>query len=132
MATFRGCTGVIEVGVTPTVLGEVTAFDYTETAQELDTSSMDGTCASTSQAGTVKTTGTITMNWDHTDAGQDLIITGQEIDLEINPSGTAVGEPKFSGTALILTKGASSEVNGIISATFGYSINGLWVETPNS
>ena len=129
MAAYRACRGVISVGATPTVVGEVTAFDFNETAQEIDTTSMDGTCAASSQAGTVKTTGSVTMNWDYTDAGQDLIITGEYVDLEISPNGTDNPNPLYSGTALILTKGATSEVNGIISATFSYTIDGLWVES---
>ena len=129
MPAYRGCKGDISVGITPTVVGEVTAFDFTETAQEIDTTSMDGTCAASSQAGTIKTTGSVTMNWDYTDAGQNLVITGEYLVLEISPNGTTVGEPKYEGVALVLTKGATSEVNGIIGATFSYTIDGLWIQT---
>ena len=129
MPAYRGCRGVVSVGLTPTVVGEVTAFDFTETAQEIDTTSMNGTCTASSQAGTVKTTGSVTMNWDYTDAGQDLIVIGEFIALEISPDGTTNPAPLFAGVALILSKGATSEVNGIVGATFSYTIDGPWLET---
>ena len=86
MATIRGCQGIVSIGVTPTVVGEVTAYTINAVADEIDTSSM-GTCTASSIAGNKKTTGTISANYDPADAGQLLVVIGTAPQLIISPDG---------------------------------------------
>jgi hypothetical protein len=124
MAAIRGCLGVVEIGPTPTVVGEVTAYTINAVSDEIDTSSM-GTCTASSIAGTKKTTGTISANFDPDDAGQLLFVIGTTPQLIIKPEGTGSGLSQFQATAAtILANSVSAEVNGVVSIEMSYSING--------
>jgi hypothetical protein len=129
MTASRGCLGVVEIGSGPAVVGELTAWDANAVADEIDTSSM-GTCAASSVAGVKKTTGTLTCNYDHEDAGQLLFVIGTEQALIIYPFGKGVGDPIYTATsATILQNNLSAEVNGVVTIGLSYSINGEFVIT---
>jgi len=127
MSTTRGCKGVVKAGPTPTVVAEITAWDFTETADEIDTSSM-GTCTKKSDAGAVKTAGNITCFWDASDAGQNLLIVGEKVYVELYPGGDTNGLTYYKGKVLILSRGISSTVNEIVSQPFTFSVNGKMTE----
>ena len=129
MTATRACNGVVEIGVTPTIVLEVTAWNINAAADEIDTSSM-GTCTSSSVAGNKKTTGTITVNYDHEDAGQLLMIIGTAPQLIIYPFGKVVDDPVWTAaSATILAHNVTGEVNGVVNAEMTYSINGEFVVT---
>ena len=131
MAVLRGCFGVVEYGGngTPVAVGEVTAWTINAAADEIDSSSM-GTCTSSSIAGTKKTTGTITANYDPDDLGQAEFIIGETDTLIIYPEGKGTGKVQWAATeALILSTNVSGEVNGLVPVEFSYSINGEFVIT---
>jgi len=123
MSTTRGCKGVIKVGDTPIVVLELTDFDFTETADEIDTSSM-GTCSKKSEAGAIKTAGNFTCFWDASDAGQNLLVVGESINVEIYPGGDATGMTYYKGNVIMFTHGISSSVGGVVSQPYGFSVNG--------
>ena len=127
MAAIRGCLGVVSIGATPTVVGEVTAYSINAVADEVDTSSM-GTCTASSVAGNKKTTGTISANYDPTDAGQLLFVIGQDEQLVIEPEG-AGGSTFTAASATILANTISAEVNGVVTVEMSYSLNGEFVVT---
>lgn len=127
MATTRGCYGVIKAGDTPTTVAELTAWDFTETASEIDTSSM-GSCTSSSEAGSVKTTGNISFWWDASDGGQDEIVAGATVAIEIYPAGTTVGEVKYSGSVVILSRSVTATTDSVCSSTATFTVNGALTE----
>ena len=122
MAALRGCLGVVSIGATPTVIGEVTAYTINAVADEIDTSAM-GTCTASSIAGNKKTTGTVTANYDPDDAGQLLMVIGTQPQLIIEPEGTG-GVTYTAASATILANNISAEVNGVVTVEMSYSING--------
>jgi hypothetical protein len=125
----RACNGVVEIGSTPEIVGELTAWDINAVAAEIDSSSM-GTCTSSSVAGPKKTTGTISANYDDTDAGQLLFLIGTEQQLIVYPFGKNTGDPVWTAaSATILQNNLSGEVNGLVAIQMSYSINGEFVVT---
>ena len=124
MAALRGCLGVVEIGASPTVVGEVTAYTINAVADEIDTSSM-GTCTASSIAGNKKTTGTVSANYDPDDAGQLLFVIGTKPQLIIYPEGKGTGLVGWTAAeATILANNVSGEVNGVVTVEMSYSING--------
>ena len=124
MAAIRGCLGVVEIGVAPTVVGEVTAYTINAVADEIDTSSM-GTCTASSIAGNKKTTGTVSANYDPDDAGQLLFLIGTKPQLIIYPEGKGTGLVSWTAAeATILANNVSGDVNGVVTVEMSYSING--------
>lgn len=127
MAVERACLGKVEIGPTPSVVGELTAWTADAVADEIDTSSM-GTCTASSIAGVKKTTGTLVVNYDPADAGQLLFLIGTKPQLIIYPYGDTTGDPMWTAAeATILQNSTSSEVNGLVQVTMSYSINGEFV-----
>jgi len=127
MSAIRGCLGVIEIGVTPETVGELTAYTINAVADEIDTSSM-GTCTASSIAGNKKTTGTISANYDPDDVGQLLFVIGTAPQLIIYPEGTTLGNVMLTAaSATILANNISAEVNGVVTVEMSYSINGEFV-----
>jgi hypothetical protein len=127
MAAIRGCLGIVSIGATPTVIGEVTAYTINAVADEIDTSSM-GACTASSIAGSKKTTGTVSANYDPDDAGQLLMVIGNVVQLVIQPEG-AGGVTWTAAEATILANSVSAEVNGVVTIEMSYSINGEFVIT---
>jgi hypothetical protein len=129
MTAYRACNGVVEIGATPDVVGEVTAYSINAAADEIDTSSM-GTCTASSVAGNKKTTGTISMNYDADDAGQLEMVIGTKPQLIVYPYGKNTGDPVWTAAeATILQLNVTAEVNGVVAADMSYSINGEFVIT---
>jgi hypothetical protein len=130
MTAYRACNGKIEIGAGPAIVGELTAWDANAVADEIDTSAM-GDCTASSVAGVKKTTGTVTCNYDYADAGQLLFDIGEKPQLIIYPLGDLTsGLPIFTATeATILQNNMSAEVNGVVTLSMSYSINGEFVET---
>ena len=127
MAAIRGCFGVVEIGPTPVVVGELTAYSIDANAAEIDTSSM-GTCTASSIAGVKKTTGTITANYDPDDAGQLLFLIGTTPQLIIYPEGKGTGLVAWTAAeANILQNSVSAAVDGVVTVEMSYSINGEFV-----
>jgi hypothetical protein len=127
MTAKRACNGEVTIGSGAAIVGELTAWDANAVADEIDTSSM-GLCVATSVAGVKKTTGTLTANYDDADAGQLLFLIGTEQALVIYPFGNSLGEPSFTATsATILQNNMTAEVNGVVTVSMSYSINGEFV-----
>jgi hypothetical protein len=129
MAQTRGCFGVIQVGSAVDV-GELTAWDFAETAAEIDTSAM-GDCTASSIAGAVKTTGNMSVSWDSGDAGQALMIVGETVAMDVNPAGLSAGESYSNPAVLILSKAITSSVDDVVKTDYTYSINGAWTVAAN-
>lgn len=127
MAITRGCKGVVKAGGTPTTVAEVTAWDFTETADEIDTTAM-GDCTKKSEAGAIKTAGNISCWWDASDAGQDIFVAGDTVAIEIYPNGTTSGEVNYTGDVLILSRAITASTDNVISTSFTFTVNGALTE----
>lgn len=135
MAT-RGCSGKVYTGSVLTATGataevaDVTEWSFEATAEQLDSSVM-GACTKSFTAGPVQTSGTLTCNWAQEtfaskDAEQALLeACGTNVKLVLYPAGNAVGKTKYTANSALLTSvrvGAS--VNGFVSSTFNFFVNG--------
>lgn len=136
MAAIRGCLGKVYTGSTATATGstaevaDVTEWSFEATAEQLDASVM-GACTKEFVAGPVETSGTITCNWaqdpvSSADAEQ-VILTGigNNVKLVLYPAGNSAGKRKYTANSALITSvrhGAS--VNGFITSTFNFFVNG--------
>ena len=127
MAVTRGCNGEVWAGPTPTQVGEVTAWTFEETSEQIDASAM-GTCTKKFEAGAVQTTGSIDLWWDGDDAGQDLLNVGDKIDIILRPEGTGSGLAEFTGNSTILSTSVTANVDSIVTASVGFAVNGAMTE----
>ena len=138
MAT-RGCAGKVYTSITsgtPADVADVTEWSFEETAENLDASVM-GACTKAFVAGPVQASGTITCNWAQptvatADAEQVLLgAVGTNVKLVLYPAGVTAGYRKYTAASALITSvryGAS--VNGFVSSTFSYFVNG--VHTPGT
>lgn len=123
MSVKRGCFGKIKSGATPDLVGEVTAWDFDESAEIIDTTSM-GSCTKKFEVGAAETKGNISCWWDSADTGQANFIVGTTVDVELYPGGDASGEKYYQGTAVITSIKRSGAVNTVVSVTFAFQVNG--------
>jgi hypothetical protein len=114
MATTKGKEGVIKIGTV--VVGEVKSFDLTETANEVDTSTMgtDWTGVDSTQN---SWSASISMFWDEGDAGQELLVIGSKVALKLYPEGSTTGLVEKSGSALITEIGQAQAHDNIVERT---------------
>jgi len=138
MATTRGCKGVVKikaVGATSATnaVAELADWSYDESAEQIDVSAM-GTCTKKYDAGAQSTTGQIRCHWDGTDTtGQNLLVVGSAVIIEVYPGGTATGTKYYktgaSGATILSVNRAGNGVDGTVGATFGYAVNGAMTAT---
>ena len=84
-----------------------------------------GTCTKKFVVGAVEGNGTLTMYLDPTpDAGQELVVVGQNVDFELYPGGETSGQPTRTFNAVITDRGESAEVNGLVELQASYAVNG--------
>lgn len=122
MASYKGCKGVIKVGVN--TIAEVRSWNLTETTEILDASAL-GSCAKVKIAGMTDGTGSITCLWDDTDTmGQGAMINGAEVELNLYPKGDEVGDNIITFQAIITTSGISASYDGIVESTFDFEATG--------
>ena len=128
MAVTRGCFGIIKAGATPDVIAQLNAWSFDETAEEIDSSVM-GSCVKSSEAGAVKSSGTMNAFWDTADTGQATLAVGAKVDVEIYPGGDGSGKIYYTGNVTILSVSRSASVDGLTVAEFGWSANGAMTES---
>ena len=133
MARVVGKYGVVRVGATPDVVGELRSWEYTETATEIDASVM-GTGIGNVEAGVKRTSGSITVWWARVtgatdpapDAGQLLLTVGATLAIELHPNGTGSGKPQLAGTGVVLEDAVTADLDGIVESTIRYGLQGEW------
>lgn len=122
MASYKGCEGVIKVG-TDTV-AEVRSWNLDETVEVLDGSAL-GSCAKVKKAGMTDGTGSITCLWDDADTvGQGAMTIKAEVELNLYPKGSDIGDSLVTFQALITGAGISASYDGLIEKTFDYEATG--------
>lgn len=122
MSTYHGKNGVVKVATN--AVAEVTQFSHTETAETADDTAM-GDDWRTHKAGHKAASGSITCHWDPSDTnGQVALAAGESVSLKLYPSGAESGDQEISCTATITSVGVQSQLEGIVSQSFDYQVNG--------
>lgn len=127
MATTRGCFGQITVNAA--VVGELRAWELTETAEEIDVSAM-GTCVKKYESGPVEASGTFTCWLDDTDAGQAELTVAAEVTVLLWPGGAGSGLAQRSFSARINEIPESADVDGAVERSYTYRATTAIDRTP--
>lgn len=126
MAKYTGKDGKVKTGATPDSVVNVRSFSYEETSEELDASIIDGGNNYACEEGQSKVSGTIEVLYDPADAGAVNLNARGKVAIELYPIGDATGDVKKDGTALITSVSTPVEVNGMITQSIGFTIDGAW------
>ena len=121
MATHTGSEGLIKVG-TDTV-GELRSFSLETTSDTIETSNM-GTTARTYKAGLTAWSGTASLFWDETDAGQTALALGTEIVIKVYPEGATAGDKYYTGSAIVTAKSVSASFDGLVESSISFQGTG--------
>lgn len=122
MAVHKGSEGYVKVGAN-TVL-EVKDWSLTESAETIDTTSM-GDTARTYVPSLTTASGSISVHWDETDTtGQGAMTVGAEVTLNLYPEGDTSGDYFATCSAIITEAGKSASFDGLVEASFSFSVNG--------
>ena len=121
MATHTGSEGTIKVG-TDTV-GELRSFSLETTGDTIETSNM-GTTARTYKAGLTAWSGTASLFWDETDAGQTALALGTEIVIKVYPEGATAGDKYYTGSAIVTAKSVSASFDGLVESSISFQGTG--------
>jgi predicted secreted protein len=121
MATHTGSEGTVKVG-TDTV-GELRSFSLETTGDTIETSNM-GTTARTYKAGLTAWSGTASLFWDETDAGQLALVLGTSVTIKVYPEGASTGDKYYSGSAIITAKSVSASFDGLVESSISFQGTG--------
>jgi len=140
MATYRGCAGKVRIkaigatGATVAV-GELRNWSFTETGERIDASAM-GDCTKKFVAGAKETSGNIDCFLDLANTQQNLLTVGAEVVLEIYPNGDGTTKPYYktgntagNGATIVSRAPDGGGVDGIVSVSFGFAVNGSFTTT---
>lgn len=116
MGIHTGKDGVVKAGAGPTAIASVTNWSITDEIGVVESKAMGNTYVQ--QLPTLrKWGGSIAVELDHADAGQDLLETGDLIAVELYSETDAVGKKYFSGNALVVTKDIATPSDGMVTLT---------------
>lgn len=126
MATHKGKEGTVNIGAQ--TVGELRSFEVTETANEVDTSTMgsDWTGVDSTQS---SWKASANMFFDPDDAAQQLMIIGTKVAVEFYPQGETTGLVQQTGTALITSIGRPQAHDNIIERNFELTGDGALTTT---
>tara|TARA_R110000772_G_scaffold94907_1_gene193128 strand:+ start:647 stop:1036 length:390 start_codon:yes stop_codon:yes gene_type:complete len=127
MATHTGSEGTIKIGTD--VVGELRSFSLESTAETIEDTSMGDTNRSY-KVGLKTFTGTASVYFDETDAGQTALVAGAEITLNVYPEGATSGDTFYSGSAIVTGKTLNSSFDGMVEAEISFQGSGaLTIDT---
>ena len=115
MATHLGKEGTVQVG--SNAIGEIRGFSIDETIDTVEDTSMGD--ASKSYLASIKDfSGSVDVLYDETDTnGQTALSLGASVTLNFAPEGTASGDVKLTGTAIVTGKSITSSFDGLVEST---------------
>lgn len=130
MGTYKGKEGSVTVGATPgTAVGELRSFEVTTTANLVDASRMgdDWTREESTQN---SWSGSMEVFWDPTDTGQDLLVVGDRVTLNLFPQGNGVGatDVYLSGIATISEVGHKQSHDNLVERSVSFKGYGALTE----
>tara|TARA_R100000734_G_scaffold15997_1_gene12075 strand:- start:460 stop:849 length:390 start_codon:yes stop_codon:yes gene_type:complete len=115
MATHLGKEGTVQVG--SNAIGEIRSFSIDETIDTVEDTSM-GDSAKSYLASIKDFSGSVDVLYDETDTnGQTALAVGASVTLNFAPEGTASGDVKLTGTAIVTGKSITSSFDGLVEAS---------------
>lgn len=115
MATHLGKEGTVQVG--SNAIAEIRGFSIDETIDTVEDTSM-GDSSKTYLASIKDFSGTVDVLYDETDTnGQTALSLGSSVTLNFAPEGTASGDVKLTGTAIVTGKSITSSFDGLVEST---------------
>ncbi len=122
MATSHGKDGIVKVGAN--AVAETTQWTLTRTAETADDTAQ-GDSWRTHLAGLKGGTGSITCHWDPSDTnGQVALSVGESVSLSLYPSDDESGDAEITCTATVTSVGIQSSLEGVVSQSFDFLVNG--------
>ena len=115
MATHLGKEGTVQVGSNS--IAEIRGFSIDETIDTVEDTSMGD--SSKSYLASIKDfSGSVDVIYDETDTnGQTALSVGSSVTLNFAPEGTASGDVKLTGTAIVTGKSITSSFDGLVEST---------------
>ncbi len=115
MATHLGKEGTVQVG--SNAIAEIRGFSIDETIDTVEDTSM-GDSSKTYLASIKDFSGSVDVLYDETDTnGQTALSVGSSVTLNFAPEGTASGDVKLTGTAIVTGKSITSSFDGLVEST---------------
>jgi hypothetical protein len=132
MATFKGREGSVSVGTVPAggvAVGELRSFELTISANTTDASRMGDTWTR-EESTQNKWSASMELFWDSADAGQDLLLIGERVTLNLFPRGNtgAATDVVYTGVATITEIGHKQAHDGLVERTISVSGYGALTE----
>lgn len=121
MAVFHGSEGLVRVGAN--VVGEVTEWSYSESAEVTERKILLGGGVSTPTpiVGATSGSGSVACNLDNGDNGQDAMTTGATVTLTLHVGENTTGNKEFSGDVVISGREVSNSAEGIVTISFNFN-----------
>ena len=121
MATHTGSEGTIKVS--STTVGELRSYTLDQSADTIEDTSM-GDAVRTYKAGLKAWSGSASLFFDETDAGQTALALGTEIALKVYPEGASSGDKYYYGQAIITGSNISASFDGMVEAEVTFTGTG--------
>jgi len=127
MANHKGSEGVVKVG--SNTVAEVRDWSLTQSADTIEDTAM-GDSARTYKPSLTSASGSISVYWDESDTtGQGAMTAGSEVTLNLYPEGADSGDTYYTCSAIITEESASASFDGMVEASFSFSVNGAVTAT---
>jgi hypothetical protein len=127
VTTHIGNQGKVKVG--SSFVAEVKEFSLSVEATVADDTVLGDTWE-THLVGTKKWSGSITCQWDETDAnGQETLSVGASVTLGLYPEGSDSGATYLSGTATVTQVAYNVSLNGVVTRAISIQGNGALAES---
>jgi hypothetical protein len=122
MATHLGKEGTVQVGSNS--IAEIRSFSIDEVIDVVEDTSM-GDSSKTYLASIKDFSGSVDVLFDETDTnGQTALAVGSSVTLNFAPEGTASGDVKLTGTAIVTGKSINSSFDGLVEASISIQGSG--------
>jgi hypothetical protein len=122
MATHKGKEGAVKVGAN--VVGEVTSFEISIKANEVDTSTLGSDWTGTDSTQN-SWSGSVDMFYDPDDTGQGGVVVGTKVTLELYYEGDSTGLDYDTGSALVTGVTKSQSYDGMVKTSFTFTGDGV-------
>lgn len=127
MATHTGSEGTVHVGAN--AIAEIRSYSIEETADTTEDTSM-GDSYRTHKITLKSWTASVDVFWDETDTnGQETLVPGAEVTINVYPEGNASGDAYYTGTALVTSKSINASFDGMIEASISLQGTGALTTT---
>ncbi len=127
MATHAGYGGAVKVG--SVAVAEVKDFSLETTANTADTTVLGGSGWTDVDVTTKSWTASMNCIWSDDDAGQQDLIEGLTVTLNLYPRGDSAGKELWSGSALVTSVSKTVSAEGLIEASISVTGKGAMAET---